>query len=172
MGSTDWIKKEIEFELLDAFAESSALITGRVSSEFKPGESPDFTAVLEGRSVGLEVSELRLSDETSGWHYVNEAWRISKKKDASCRRHGRFAVPIILIMFAERPPLHDLQHDIAENALEEFDGLGFAEVWFADLSDKYYGVRDPRRPADLFGVSPSGIRGFHRYGDWDRKPYG
>ena len=118
------------------------------------------------------MSELRLSDETFGWHYVKEAWRISKKKDASYRRHGRFAMPIIFIMFAERPPLHDLQHDIAESALEEFDGLGFAEVWFADLSDKYYGVRDPRRPADLFGVSPSGIRGFHRYGDWDRKPYG
>ena len=48
MGSTDWIKKEIEYELLDAFAESSALITGRVFSEFKPGESPDFTAVWEG----------------------------------------------------------------------------------------------------------------------------
>ena len=172
MGSTDWIKKEIEYELLDAFAESHTLITGRAFTEIKSGESPDFTAVMEERPIGLEVSELRLSDETPGWDYVAEAWRITEKKDASYRRRGRFAMPIILIMFAERPPLYELQHEIAEQALEEFDGLGFAEVWFADLSEKYYGVRDPRRPADLFGVSPPAYRGFHRYGDWGRKPYG
>ena len=59
------LDKEIESELLDAFAESHALITGRAVTEIKPGESPDFIALMEGRPVGLEVSELRLSDETS-----------------------------------------------------------------------------------------------------------
>lgn len=172
MGSTDWIKKEIEFELLDAFVESHTLITGRAFAEIKPGESPDFTTVMEGRPVGLEVSELWLSEETAGWDYVAEAWRIAEKKNASYRRHGCFVMPIILMMFAQRPPLYELQHDIADYPLEEFDGLGFAEIWFADLSDKYYSVRDPRRPADLFGVSPPAYRGFHRYGDWNRKPYG
>lgn len=172
MGSTDWIKKEIESDLLDAFVESQTLITGRAITYIDTGESPDFVASMDGRAVGLEVTELRLDDETSGWDYVAEAWRIAAKKDSTYRRHERFAIPIILIMFAERPPLYDLQNDIAMEALEDFDGLGFTEIWFADLSDEYYSVRDPRRPADLFGVSPPAYRGFHRYGKWDRKPYG
>ena len=80
-------------------------------------------------------------------------------------------MPIILIMFAQRPPLYELRHDLAKIVLEDFDGLGFAETWFADLSDEYYSVRDPRQPADLFCVSPSAYRGFHRYGNWGRKRY-
>jgi hypothetical protein len=172
MGSTDWLKKEIESELLDAFVESHMSITGRTISEIEPGESPDFSARMDNQTVGFEVSELRLDDETSGWDYVAEAWRIAEKKDASYRRHNRFVIPIILILFAERPPLFDLQHDIAATALEDFDGLAFTEIWFVDMSDEYYSVRDPRRPADLFGVSPPAYRGFHRHGNWGRKPFG
>lgn len=172
MGSTDWIKKEIEAELLDAFVESYTQITGLAIIDIESNESPDFSASMDEQAVGLEVTELRLDDETSGWDYVAEAWRIADKKSTSYKRHGRFTIPIILIMFARRPPLHDLQDDIAATALEDFDGLGFTEIWFADLSDEYYSVRDPRRPADLFGVSPSAYRGFHRYGNWGRKPYG
>ena len=59
-------------------------------------------------------------------------------------------MPITLILFAERPPLCELKHDSAKIALEDFDRLGRAETWFADLSDEY-SVGDPRRPTDLFG---------------------
>ena len=74
--------------------------------------------------------------------------------------------------FAERPPLYEVENGIARMALEDFDTLGFAEVWFTDLSDEYFSARDPRKPADLFCVKPALFRGFHRFGDWDRKPFG
>ena len=172
MGSTDWIKKEIESELLDAFVESHTLITGRTLTEIESSESPDFLAAMEGRPVGLEVTELRLANDEDAYGYVEEAWRIADKKNTSYKRHGRFSIPIILVMFAQRPPLYELQDGIADMALEDFDGLGFTEIWFVDLSDEYYSVQDPRRPADLFGVSPPAYRGFHRYGNCGRKPYG
>ena len=81
MGSTDWIKKEIESELLDAFVESHALITDRRFTDIESSESPDFLAVMDGQPVGLEVSELRLSDSEDAYGYVEEAWRIADKKN-------------------------------------------------------------------------------------------
>jgi len=172
MGGNGWIKKEVENELLDAFVDSHTLITGRGLTDIESSESPDFLAVMEGRLVGVEVSELRLADDEDAYGYVEEAWRIADKKNTSYKRHNRFSIPIILVLFAQRPPLYELQDEIADMVLEDFDTLEFEEVWFADLSDEYLSVRDPRRPADLFGVSPATYRGFHRYGNWGRKPYG
>lgn len=103
MGEIEWIKKEIEGELLDAFVKSYELITGRRLSDVDSSESPDFLAVLDGRSVGLEVSELRLAADEDPDDYVAEAWRIAEKKDDSYRRHSRFSIPIILVFFARRP---------------------------------------------------------------------
>lgn len=172
MGQNDWIKKEIESELLDAFVDSYRLITGRNIDEIESSESPDFLAMIDGRRGGVEVAELRVDSEIEPYSYVEEAWRIAEKKHISYTKHGRFAIPIVLVLFATQPPLYEIREGLADMALEDFDELGFSEVWFADLSDEYFSHRDPRRPADLFGVSPEEWRGFHRYGDWGRKPFG
>ncbi len=172
MGENDWIKKEIESELLDAFVDSYRLITGRTIDEIEPSESPDFLSMIDGRRGGVEVAELRVDSDVDTYDYVAEAWRIAEKKHISYTRHRRFTLPIILVLFARQPPLYEIQNHVAAMPLEDFDGLGFSEVWFADLSDEYFSQRDPRRPADLFGVTPEEWRGFHRYGDWGRKPFG
>ncbi|MGF1611310.1 MAG: hypothetical protein ACFCUQ_18050 [Kiloniellales bacterium] len=172
MGQYDWVKKEIESELLDVFVDSYRLITGRTIKEIETSESPDFLAMIDGQRGGVEISELRVDAEPDPYAYVGEAWRIAEKKHISYTKHGRFTIPIILVLFAAQPPLYDFHEGIANLALEDFDGLGFSEVWFADLSDEYFSSRDPRRPADLYGVTPERWRGFHRYGDWGRKPYG
>ncbi len=101
-----------------------------------------------------------------------EAWRIAEKKNVSYLRNGRFAIPIILIFFSRRPPLADFYGAFDLVALEDFASLDFEEIWLADQSDEYFSNRDPRRPADLFGMAPTEVRGYHRFGDWDRKPYG
>ena len=172
MGKNEWIKKEFERELLDAFLISYELITGRQPNDIEDSESPDFLAVLGGRSVGIEVSELRLAADWETDDYVAEAWRIAEKKNDSYRRHSRFSIPIILVFFARQPPLYEIQDGIAHMPFEDFDVLDFSEIWFADLSDEYFSEQDPRRPADLFGVTPIVSRGFHRFGSWGRKPYG
>ena len=172
MGQYEWVKKEIESKLLDAFVDSYHLITGRAISEIESSESPDFLARIDGRRGGIEVTELRLNAETDSYDYVEEAWRLAEKKHVSYTRHGRFSIPIMLVLFANRPPLYEFQTGIAEMPLADFDDLGFSEIWFADLSEEYFSHTDPRRPADLFGVTPKRWRGFHRYGDWGRKPYG
>lgn len=171
MGQHEWIKKEIESELLDAFVDSYRLVTGKTVDQIESSESPDFLVNINGRPGGIEVTELHLDAVADPYAYVEEAWRLAEKH-ISYTRHGRFSLPIALVLFASRPPLCEFHEGIAEMALEEFDELGFSEICFADLSDEYFSRRDPRRPADLFGVTPRKWRGFHRYGDWGRKPYG
>ena len=79
MGENDWIKKEIERELLDAFVDSYRLITGRNIDEIESSESPDFLAMIDGRRGGVEVAELRVDSEIEPYSYVEEAWRIAGK---------------------------------------------------------------------------------------------
>ena len=172
MGENDWIKKEMEADLLDAFVESHELITGRRLTDIETGESPDFTAHLDGQRVGLEVTEVRVDGECDPYDFMAEAWRIADKKNSSYLRHNRFQIPIILIFFSRRPPLADFHGRLDDVAIDDFSALNFHEVWLADMSDEYFSNRDPRRPADLFGLAPVEFRGFHRFGDWDRKPYG
>ena len=172
MGQNEWIKKEMEYKLVNTFVDSYHLIAGRPIVSVEASESPDFLAEINDEPCGIEVSEIRMGCEPDPWEYVEEAWRIAKKKHISYTKHDRFAMPIILVFFASQPPLYEFHEDLAEIHLEDFDDLGFSEVWFADLSDEYFSCRDPRRPADLFGVSPEECRGFHRYGKWGRKPFG
>ena len=172
MGQSDWIKKEIEIELVNTFIDSFRLITGRSIVVTESSESPDFLAKINDECCGIEIAEIRMDCECDAYAYTAEAWRIAEKKHVSYSRHERFAIPIILVFFSSRPPLYELHHNLADMCLDDFDELGFAEVWFADLSDEYFSCRDPRRPADLFGVSPKEWRGFQRYGSWGRKPFG
>ena len=150
MGQNDWIKKEIESELLDVFVDSYRLITGRTIDQIESSESPDFLSMIDGRQGGVEVAELRVDSEVDPYDYLAEAWRIAEKKHISYTRHRRFTIPIVLVLFARQPPLYEIQNAVAAMALEDFDALGFWEVWLADLSDEYFSHRDPRRPADLF----------------------
>ena len=172
MGQNEWIKKEIEFELVNTFVDSYHLITGRPIIVVESSESPDFLAKINEEPYGVEVSEIRLDCDTDPWIFVEEAWRIAEKKHISYTKHNRFSIPIILVFFTSRPPLYEFCEQLADICLDDFDDLGFSEVWFADLSDEYFSCRDPRRPADLFGVSPEEWRGFQRYGAWGRKPFG
>ena len=172
MGQSDWIKKEIELELVNTFVDSYRLITGRSIVVTESSESPDFLAKINNDRCGIEATEIHMSCESDAYAYVEEAWRIAEKKHMSYTKHERFTMPIILVFFASQPPLSELHEEIADTCLEDFDDLGFSEMWFADLSNEYFSCRDLRRPADLFGVSPEEWRGFHRYGNWGRKPFG
>ena len=172
MGQTDWIKKEVESELLDAFVDSYNLITGRLIDEIESSESPDFLAMIDGQHSGVEVAELRVDSKREPYDYIAEAWRIAEKKHNSYDKRGLFSIPIMLVLFISAHPLYEFYKYISDLPLEDFDDLGFSEVWFADLSEEYFSFRDPRRPADLFGISPEEWRGFHRYGNWGRKPFG
>jgi hypothetical protein len=70
-------------------------------------------------------------------------------------------------------PFYDVRHQLESSMnWEDFDGLGFSEIWLMDLADAYYSAQDPRRPADLFSLKPLAWLGFHRYGYHDRKPFG
>ncbi len=172
MGQDDWIKKEIESELLDAFVDSYSLITSRVIDEIESSENPDFLAMIDGQRSGIEVAELRAGSEREPYDYIAEAWRIAEKKHISYNKRGLFSIPIFLVFFASEHPLYEFYKGIADIPLEDFNDLGFSEVWLADLNEEYFSCRDPRRPADLYCISPEEWRGFHRYGNWGRKPFG
>ena len=54
---------------------------------------------------------------------------------------------------------------------DDFEELGFEEIWAVDFSDAFYSSGHPFRRADMFCFKPKEWFGFHRIGD-DRKPYG
>lgn len=170
-------KREIEQMLLRQVLDSYPILTGRqVTDEAEggpenPGASPDFIIGLDGKAVGIELTEIR--DATDAWSYFEELERLAWKKHESYTRLGLFVFPIALIAHSEDPPLFDLRRQLAEFDDEcLFAGLGFSELWAIDFSDAYYSPMDPRRPADMFCFKPAASFGFHRIGGTDRKPYG
>lgn len=172
MRDRDIGKLMVEEMNLEPFVESFPLITGRRVEITDRGESPDFEALIDGKRVGIELTEVR--DHGDIGDFLSEVYRIASKKAASYRQHGHFDTrPIILVCHSDELPFYDVQQELESLAYwDDFDQLGFVEIWLMDLADAYYSAQDPRRPADLFGLTPEAWRGFHRYGGYDRKPFG
>ncbi|UHD45478.1 hypothetical protein LUX29_21225 [Aureimonas altamirensis] len=172
MRDRDVGKLMVEEMHLESFVDAFPLVTGRVIEITDRGESPDFEALIEGEPIGIELTEIRDLDDAGD--YLAEVYRIASKKSASYAKHGHFdARPIILVCHSDALPFHDFRGQLEAQAYwDDFDNLGFAEIWLMDLSDAYYSAQDPRRPADLFGLKPEAWRGFQRYGSYDRKPFG
>jgi len=169
-------KREIEGMVLDQLLDSFSLITGRAVTEDWAGDasqvegSPDFIIRLDRQPFGIELTEIRGIDDP--WDYVDEAYRLGSQKSDSYARRSNFRFPIALILHSNEPPLFDIRNAIAAATFQDdFEGLGFNEIWAIDFSDSYYSPRDPRRPADMFCFKPREWFGFHRIGG-DRKPYG
>ena len=57
MGQNEWIKKEMEYELVNTFVDSYHLIAGRPIVLVEASESPDFLAEINDEPCGIEVSE-------------------------------------------------------------------------------------------------------------------
>lgn len=170
-------KRMWENMILDQVLDSLPMITGRTVTDEWEGEaeqidgSPDHILGLDGKPLGIELTEVRNVDDAQG--YVDEAYRLALKKSDSYTRRDIFRFPIVLVMHSAEPPLFDLRESLDE-AVEQsdFEVLGFAEIWAIDFSDAYYSVGDPRRRADMFCFKPHEWFGFHRLGFGDRKPFG
>lgn len=171
MRDTDIGKLELEQMNLEPFLDAFPLITGRNLEIIDRSESPDFEAMIDGVAMGIELTEIRADDPDD---YLSEVFRLADKKATSYRRAGVFeARPVMLLCHSGAMPFFDVRREMERQAFwEDYEQLGFAEIWLMDLSDAYYSAQDPRRPADLFGLAPEDWRGFHRAGMGDRKPYG
>lgn len=168
-------KRQTERMVLDQLLDFFPLITGRAVTEDWDGEasqvegSPDFIIGLDGQAFGIELTEIRGIDDPRD--YVEEAYRLGSQKGDSYARRGIFRFAIALIMHSNEPPLFDIRNAIAAATFQEdFEALGFNEIWAIDFGDAYYSPGDPRRPADMFCFKPRERFGFHRIGG-DRKPY-
>jgi hypothetical protein len=172
MRDSDIGKMMAEEINLEPFVDAFPLITGRYIEIIGRGESPDFEALVDGDPIGIELTEIRYQAEVDD--YVAEVYRLASKKAKSYHRHQRFSArPIMLLCYSDKIPFFDAQRELEASIYwEDFDQLGFTEIWLMDLADAYFGARDPRRPADLFCLTPKKWRGFHRFGSWGRKPYG
>jgi hypothetical protein len=172
MRDTDigkWISEETA---LEPFSESFPLITGRTIEVMEKSESPDFKIKIDDAPFGLEVTEIRDCDEEND--YLSEVYRIAARKDKSYRSRKIFEnYPIVLLCYSDCFPFFDARRALERAAFwSVFDALSFSEIWLMDLADEYYSARDPRRPADLFGLKPEHWRGYHRFDFGDRKPFG
>jgi hypothetical protein len=170
-------KREIETDILEQILDTfSGVIGWNVTDEWdgeaeKVEGSPDHIIGLDGKPFGIELTEVRDAEDAES--YFDEAYRIAAKKSESYSRRGLFTFPITLIMYSYHPPLFDFRKRLAATVpQEDFEVLGFSEIWTADFSDAYYSVRDPRRPADLFCFKPTTHFGFRRGGMHSRKPFG
>lgn len=171
MGDREAGKKMVEDIHLASFVEALPLVTCRSITITDSGESPDFEALIDGEPTGVELTEIR---KVSAEDYLHEVYRIASKKSVSYAQSGHFVGrPIILVCHSDTLPFYDLRGQLEALACwNDFSGLDFAEIWLMDLSEAYYSAWDPRRPADLFGLKPEVWRGFQRYGNHNRKPFG
>jgi len=149
-------------QLLDSFP----IITGRTpTDEWDHAEkvegSPDHIIGLDGKTFGIELTEIR--DAADAWGYVDEAYRLASKKSDSYTRRGVFRFPIALVMYSTTPPLFDIK-TFLEGAIlpADFETLGFSEVWAVDFSDAYYSSGHPLRKANMFCFKPGNWVSSHR----------
>jgi len=177
MRDTDVGKRMIEEMVLEQFLDAFPKITRRTvtddwDSDFPRVEgSPDFVIGIDGTACGIELAEVRGTDDAQG--YYEEAIRIAWKKHDSYTGRGLFANPIMLVLHSNQPPIFDVHREIVGLVAEgEFEPFGFVEVWAIDLSDAYFRPGHPFRLADMFCFKPGANFGFHRIGDHGRKPYG
>jgi len=177
MRNIDVGKRMAEEMVLEQVLEPFQLITCREISGDWEGDfaqadgSPDFVCGFDGTALGIELAEIRYPADA--WAYYETASRIAWKKHESYVRRGLFANPIALVLHSTGLPLFDIQRELANlRDPQEFEFLGFKEVWAIDFSDAYYSAGHPFRRADMFCFKPRATFGFHRIGDHGRKPYG
>ena len=191
MSDKEYGKKEYERMVFEHFEAGYAAITDRDVSGAESSESPDFITELEGIETGVEVAEVPYARNSNPrghslgpfdpidpfpfdpFDYWAEVWRIADQKNQTYVSQNKFTIPIILVLYSGSPPLFDVSRILESTVCyEDFDGVEFSEVWVMDVSDEYCSIGDPRRPPDMWGLKPKQWRGFHRYGWWDRKPFG
>lgn len=172
MRDIDIGKRMVEEMNLEPFLNAYPDVTGCSVEVAGKSESPDFEVLIDERPTGLELTEIRSCEDA--YEYVDEVYRLASKKAKSYRSNGIFDErPVILLCYSDCFAFFDHQDEFSHAVVwDDFDSLGFSEIWLMDLSDTYFSSLDPRRPADLFGLAPEKWRGFHRIGFWDRKPYG
>jgi hypothetical protein len=166
--------EEMTLEMvLDPFAAiSGRTVTDEGTDGFSCVEgSPDFIIGFDGRPLGIEIAEIRGTEDADT--YFEEVVRIASKKHGSYEPRGLFKNPIALLLHSNEPPLFDIWKALKGFVEEQvFDDLGFVEVWTADLSDAYFTPGHPLRPSDMFCMKPGKWFGFHRIGAANRKPFG
>ena len=105
--------------------------------------------------------------------YENGCWRLlALKKETSYDQRGVFSRPTILLCYGDHPPIFDMLGFLdGSPSWADLTDSKFTEIWLMDLSDEYYSAQDPRKPADLYCLSPADLRGFYEL-PRTRKPYG
>jgi hypothetical protein len=73
---------------LEPFVDLFPLITSRRIEITGRAESPDFEGMADGKSFGVELTEIRDHEYTD--EYLAEVFRIAAKKSASYSKHGDF----------------------------------------------------------------------------------
>jgi hypothetical protein len=165
----DYGKKLVEQMIMESFVGSFPRITGRLVEVIGQGESPDFVALVEGVETGIELTEIRAD---SGESYLDEVVRLTLNKEATFERNGVFRRPTILLCHGDQPPIYDMRRFLDDvPSWRDLTETKFSEIWLMDLSDEYYSIRDPRKPADFYCLSPADMFGFYKC-ERTRKPFG
>jgi hypothetical protein len=165
MRDRDMGKMIAEETALEPFLAAFPRLTRRTVEVIRKRESPDFDVMIDGRPMGLELTEVRVDEPDE---YFDEVSRLIEKKQQTYRQMGVFTQPVLLLCYSRRPPLYDVR--FALDRLPEMETL-FEEIWFMDLSDEYFDAADFRKPADLYCFAPEPARGFYE-AERTRKPYG
>jgi hypothetical protein len=170
-------KEMVEEIILEQVLDSFPIVTERTLTDEWDGEanqvegSPDFIIGLDGKPLGIELTEIRGVEDARD--YVDEAYRLASKKDESYRRRGIFRFPIALILYSKVPPICEIEGRLEWIICQEdFEQLGFSEIWAIDFSDAYYRPGQPLGGADMFCFKPEELFGFHGIGPAGRKPCG
>jgi hypothetical protein len=179
MISSDDYGKRISEEMTSEIFESEfPRVTDRsveVLSHGEASQAPDCVAMIDGVEMGVELTAIHAADAGD---VVAEVYRLSQKKSASYIPRGIFSRPIILLCTldwpsrdVEGPALYDIYPDIEEMTVpDDFNALGFTEIWLMDAGVTYTSRKDPRCPADFFCFWPA-----DKFGFWDRarrrRPY-
>jgi hypothetical protein len=99
--------------------------------------------------------------------------RLAHQKSESYTRRGLFKFPIVLILYSDEPSLSEMADFLEEITVqEEFEVLGFHEIWAIDLGEEFYTIGHPFRRPDMFCFKPRSKFGFDRIGEYGRKSYG
>jgi hypothetical protein len=170
MRDVDYGKKLAEQMIMEAFVDSFPRVTGRHIEIVGQSETPDFVALVEGAERGIELTEIRADTPE---RYLEEVVRLALKKEDIFQRNDVFRRPTILLCHGSQPPIYDMRRLFDGGYLDwsDLSGTQFSEIWLMDLSDEYYSIADPRKPADFYCLAPAKMAGFYE-SERTRKPFG
>jgi hypothetical protein len=152
-------KKAVEAMEFAYFAASYKHVTGRDLSILRKSERPDFICRWKNvKPVGVELTSAP-SDAFD--IYLAAAEKAEKMKSGNWSLDDR----TILVIFVDELPV-SLIHEGAISVTQEYENLGFFEVWLADESDlEAFGT------VQLFCLWPQRWYGFHARPNAGMKPY-